>query len=151
MNLITLLRSDTEEGQVLLTDVTEGLREIFKAHQMRYMEYFQRTAERKGNISMGSVRIVQSKHLAVTLMAVENCNLEATLEMRRDAARDMAGEGDALWVMTGVLVGVKELAYMMIARVSEGDYDRDHVSALCNDRDHVSAVICLGETFVVKS
>ena len=48
LNLITLLRSDTEEGEVLLTDVTEGVREIFKAHQIRYMEYFQRTAERKG-------------------------------------------------------------------------------------------------------
>ena len=63
----------------------------------------------------------------------------------------MAVEGDVLWVMAGVLLGVKELAYMMIAHMSEGDYDRDHVSALCNDRDHVSAVICLGDTFVVKS
>ena len=49
----------------------------------------------------------------------------------------MAGEGDAIWVMAGVLVCVKELAYMMIAHMSEGDYDRDHVSALGNDRDHV--------------
>ena len=65
------------------------------------MEYFQRTAERKGTNSMGSVRTIQSKHPAVTLMAVENFNLEATLEMRREAARDMAGEGDALWVMAG--------------------------------------------------
>ena len=100
---------------------------------------------------MGSVRIIQSKHLAVTLMAVENFNLEGTLEMRREAARDMPGEGDALWVIAGVPVGVKESAYMTIAHMSEGDCDRDHVSALCNDRDHVSAVICLGETFVVKS
>ena len=66
LNLITLLRSDTDEGEVLLTDVTEGLKEIFKAHQIRYMEYFQRTAESKGKnlwarCASSSRRILRSR------------------------------------------------------------------------------------------
>ena len=125
-----------------------GFSPLFGIHQKRYMEYFQRTADHRGIIAMGSVRIIQSMQLAVTLMAVENFNLDATLEMRGDAAMDSTAGGDPLWVVAGLPVGDREPAYMTIAHRSEGPRAD---CAVCPDGDHVSAIICLGRTWVQRS
>ena len=148
LNLMTLLRVHTEDGEVVVTDATEGFSPLFSVHQKRFMEYFQRTAEHRGRIAMGSVRIIQSMQLAVTLKAVENFNLDATLEMRGDAARDSTAGGDPLWVVAGLPVGDREPAYMTIAHRSEGPRAD---CAVCPDGDHVSAIICLGRTWVQRS